>query len=131
MRRSSCRRDTAPSGEQGFLTRFTCQNVTMAQFAEWFSNHGIGPGILGEQNWLRWISDGTGLSGGWDFTLVYDPVERMALPGDQSTAAADPGGGYTIFEAMQRQLGVGLVTISETRAGYRSSIISSRKPTEQ
>jgi len=127
-RRASCRRDTAPSGEQGFLTRFTCQNVTMGQFAEWFSNHGIG--LKFWANGVTVVSDGTGLSGAWDFTLVYDPMDRMAPPPDQLPATSEPGGAYTIFEAMQRQLGLKLM--ATTKPGPVIVIDHlDRKPTEQ
>ena len=116
-RRTSCRRDTAPSGAQGFLTRYTCRNITMAEFAAWFSNRAIG---------LKSgpISDNTGLSGAWDFTLIYDPQDSFGPP------SADPSGGYTIFEAMQRQLGLKLVT---TTAPQPVMVIDhvDKKPTGQ
>jgi len=83
-RRASCLRDTAPSGAQGFMTRFRCQNITMAEFAEWFSHHAIGL-----KNGL--ISDATALSGRWDFTLVYDPGDHFGTPSpSQTEAASDP-----------------------------------------
>jgi uncharacterized protein (TIGR03435 family) len=116
-RRASCKRDTAPSGAQGFLTRFTCQNITMGEFAEWFSSHAIG---------LKYgaISDNTALSGRWDFTLAYDPEP------ERSAAASDFGGGYTIFEAMQRQLGLKLATTTKPQPVIVIDHVE-RKPTNQ
>ena len=113
-------RDTAPSGAQGFLTRFRCQSITMAEFAEWLRFHGIG---------LRFgpISDGTGLSGRWDFTLTYDPMDRPVAPASDQ---ADPSGGYTIFEAMQRQLGLKLVTTTSPQPVMVIDHLE-RKPTGQ
>ncbi len=116
-RRASCRRDTDPSGAQGFLTRYNCQNITMAEFAAWFSNRAIG---------LKAgpISDNTGLSGRWDFTLVYDPQDSFGEP------SSDPSGGYTIFEAMQRQLGLKLVTTTSPQSVMVIDRLD-KKPTEQ
>ncbi|HVN04844.1 MAG TPA: TIGR03435 family protein, partial [Bryobacteraceae bacterium] len=45
----------------------TCQNVTMAQFAELLP--GIAPGYLHTE-----VVDATGLEGGWDFTFSFSPV---------------------------------------------------------
>lgn len=123
-RRASCLRDTAPSGAQGFMTRFRCQNITMAEFAEWFSHHAIGL-----KNGL--ISDATALSGRWDFTLVYDPGDHFGTPSpSQTEAASDPSGGYTIFEAMQRQLGLKLVTTTSPQPVMVIDHLE-RKPTGQ
>ncbi|HVW10134.1 MAG TPA: TIGR03435 family protein [Bryobacteraceae bacterium] len=123
-RRASCSRDTAPSGAQGFLTRYTCQNITMAEFAAWFSNRAIG---------LKSgpISDDTGLSGRWDFTLIYDPGDSFGAPSPTlAGAASDPSGGYTIFEAMQRQLGLRLVTTTTPQPVMVIDHLE-RKPTGQ
>jgi len=116
-RRTSCRRDTAPSGAQGFQTRYTCQNITMQEFATWFSNRAIG---------LKagTISDNTALLGRWDFTLIYDPQDSFGAP------SSDPSGGYTIFEAMQRQLGLKLVTTTSPQPVMVIDHLD-RKPTGQ
>lgn len=104
-----CRRSqpgpNARPGEQAL----TCQNTSMAYFADRLQNPGTG--ISGP------VEDATGLEGGWDFTLSFNPLPQMLLngpgrggdagPGD-APIASDPGGGYTIFESIEKQLGLKL-----------------------
>ena len=66
------------------------------------------------------IVDATGIEGGWDLTLTYSqlPFQMASAPGRGGDngplapvpEAADPSGGYTIFEAMEKQLGLKLET---------------------
>jgi uncharacterized protein (TIGR03435 family) len=88
----------------------TCQNVTMALFAEQLLQ--VYPGL----NWP--VVDETGVEGGWDFTLNFSnlPLGMLNGPGRSGdtgpggvAAASDPGGGgATIFEAIEKQLGLKL-----------------------
>jgi uncharacterized protein (TIGR03435 family) len=88
----------------------TCQNVTMAQFAEMLPN--IAPGYLRTD-----VVDGTGLEGGWDFTFSFSPIGALqinnrgggdgAAPGT-SAEASDPTGAISLFDALTRQLGLKL-----------------------
>jgi uncharacterized protein (TIGR03435 family) len=89
----------------------------MQEFATWFSNRAIG---------LKagTISDNTALLGRWDFTLIYDPQDSFGAP------SSDPSGGYTIFEAMQRQLGLKLVTTTSPQPVMVIDHVD-RKPTGQ
>jgi uncharacterized protein (TIGR03435 family) len=88
-----------------------CQNATMAFFAERL--HNIAPGSI---NWP--VQDATGLAGGWDFTLAFNPLPVMFLngPGRGGDAgqgppvAPDPSGGFTIVESIEKQLGLKLET---------------------
>jgi uncharacterized protein (TIGR03435 family) len=87
---------------------FTCQNMTMAQFAEQLSM------IAG--NFVRYPAiDATGLEGGWDFTLSFNPfpISGLDISGDGrlpgGPAASDPVGVVTIFDAVEKQLGLKLV----------------------
>jgi uncharacterized protein (TIGR03435 family) len=94
----------------------TCQNTTMAQLAERLRNlpPGFGAPIL----------DSTGLAGGWDFTLTYSQFASLpnfprAAAGDSAQPgalpqASDPVGGYSLFEASEKQLGVKLEKQSRT-----------------
>ncbi len=108
--RTSCKRATAPAGSPGGSLMMTCQNITMAQFADWLSSNGIG--LSGP------VSDATGLNGAWDFSFTYTYAMPTALargvetapPGGDLPAAAEPTAGYTIFEAMEKQLGLKLET---------------------
>jgi uncharacterized protein (TIGR03435 family) len=99
----------------------TCQNVTMAQFAEMLPN--IAPGYLRTE-----VKDSTGLEGGWDFTFSFTPIgalnnarrpnaEGGAQPGGPggpggpgSVEASDPTASLSLYESISRQLGLKLDT---------------------
>jgi len=86
----------------------TCQNMTMAQFAELLPS--IAPGYLHTQ-----VIDSTGLEGGWDFTFSFSPmgVLQMNRKPNENAAngeAADPTEALSLFEALNRQLGLKLET---------------------
>ncbi len=89
----------------------TCQNITMAQFAARLQ--AIAP------TYFRYaIDDGTGLDGAWDFSLSFLPVDpnragggggRSGGPAQPLTAGViDPTGGVSIFDAVEKQLGLKL-----------------------
>lgn len=93
----------APSQAPGTRT-LVCQNATMALFAERLPD--IAQGIYS-------VRDSTGLEGGWDFTLSYSPYPAVTprepgIGGDQLPQAAEPGGGNTISQAAEKQLGLKL-----------------------
>jgi uncharacterized protein (TIGR03435 family) len=116
-----------PREKNPILSRLvTCQNMTMAQFAEKLRT--IAPGYIHTP-----VLDATGLEGGYDFTLSFSAVglTRMPVgagrggpapggpgpggpppvalaPGDPSAAASDPNGAITLFEAIEKQLGLKL-----------------------
>ena len=83
----------------------TCQNVTMAQFAEMLPN--IAPGYLRTK-----VKDMTGLDGGYDFTFSFSPVGvvRQVRPQDSEAASetSDPSMALSLFDAMEKQLGLKL-----------------------
>jgi len=107
-----------PRDKNPILARLvTCQNMTMAQFAEKLKS--IAPGYIHSP-----VLDSTGLEGGYDFTLSFTPAGMgrpgggegrggrgpepgPAAPGD-ATVASDPNGAITLFEAIERQLGLKL-----------------------
>jgi uncharacterized protein (TIGR03435 family) len=104
-----CRLGAASAGSPPGSATVTCQNATMALFAERLQS--LAPG-------LEWpVLDATGIEGAWDFTLTFSrlppAMNRPGRGGDQGVpggepAASDPGGGYTIFEAIEKQLGLKL-----------------------
>jgi uncharacterized protein (TIGR03435 family) len=114
--RSSCRFENAPAGSPPGSNSLVCQDVTMEQFADQLQ--GAGPGL----NFP--ITDSTELEGGWDFTLTYSRIPAAALAamaagpgrggGDAGIAgsplpsASEPSGALTIFEAVEKQLGLKL-----------------------
>jgi uncharacterized protein (TIGR03435 family) len=95
----------------------TCQNITMAQFAEQVQT--LAP------VYLRYpVVDGTGIEGAWDFTLTFTPVPPGQLGGGgrngggkggpapagggAAGVASDPIGGTSLFDAVEKQLGLKL-----------------------
>jgi uncharacterized protein (TIGR03435 family) len=103
MARSRCA-GSAGTGRNPALTRLiTCQNVTMAQFAE------LLPNIVG--SYFRTpVADRTGLQGAWDFSINYSPESVFRTPGAGGAAdvASTPTGALSIFEAIEQQLGLKL-----------------------
>ena len=107
--RTHCIRPNAPAGSPPGTAVITCQNITMTQFAEQLRGMGQGLNVP--------PLDATALDGNWDFTLTWNQRASMNLgparaaetgqPNDVPTAS-DPSGGYTIFEAVDKQLGLKL-----------------------
>ena len=91
----------------------TCQNMTMAQFADLLQK--IAPGYIHSP-----VLDATGLEGAWDFTLSFSGANLLqsAAPsrgGDASPqppggapTASDPNGAVSLFDAVSKQLGLKL-----------------------
>jgi uncharacterized protein (TIGR03435 family) len=89
-----------------------CQNVTMAQFAERLQT--IAP------SYLRYpVLNASGIEGAWDFTLTFSAVDpnRLAGGGGRKGPApaagpapgpGDPVGGVSLFDAIEKQLGLKL-----------------------
>ncbi len=103
--RISCK--TARAGE---ITTITCQNLTMALLADRLRSWGIGLMSLP-------VADATGLQDGWDFSLSFNSwagngPSRREPGGDNTQAnslsASDPSGALTLFEALEKQLGLKL-----------------------
>jgi uncharacterized protein (TIGR03435 family) len=106
-----CRNANAPPGSPPGSRTLTCQNVTMALFAERLQNAVQG---------LGWpVRDATELAGSWDLSFTFSarsmpiapPPPRMGDAGPTGApvpTASDPTGTYTIFEAIEKQLGLKL-----------------------
>ena len=108
-----------PRDKNPMLSRLvTCQNMTMAQFAEKLQS--IAPGYIHTP-----VLDATGLEGSWDFTLSFSPAgmdqfitsqgaggrgggEAPRQPIGATAEASDPSGAITLFEAIEKQLGLKL-----------------------
>ena len=97
----------------------TCQNMTMAQFAENLPR--IASGYVGGSS----VLDATGIEGAFDFTINFSGAGIVnnggggrggvaeaggAGGGPGAGQAADPGGGITLQEALEKQLGLKLET---------------------
>ena len=86
----------------------TCQNMTMAQFAELLPQ--IANGYVHSA-----VVDATGLEGAYDFTFSFSPIGALqAISGGRggegggSDAASDPSGAISLPDALSRQLGLKL-----------------------
>jgi len=125
--RAGCKNSTAPTGSPGGPRLMTCKNMTMAQFADYLSYNGNG--INGP------VSDDTALDGAWDFVLNFNNAGLMAAlgasgaqPGD-GQSAAEPTAGYTMLEAMEKQLGLKLESVKRPQPVYVIDHLE-EKPTE-
>jgi uncharacterized protein (TIGR03435 family) len=110
--RTRCKNTPAPASAAPGSQVITCQNITMEQFADRLQNMAPGTGL----NWP--VLDATGIEGSWDFTLTFSRMAGMMMapgrggdagqPGGGMPAASNPMGGYTLFEAVEKQLGLKL-----------------------
>jgi uncharacterized protein (TIGR03435 family) len=108
--RTSCKYANAAPGTPPGSQVFTCQNITMAQFADRLQN------MAPELSWP--VVDATEIEGGWDFSLTYSRNAGMMFGGGRGgdagsaeggmPAATEPTGVLNIFEAMEKQLGLKL-----------------------
>jgi len=80
---------------------YTCRNTTMAQFA------GRLPSVAQAYFTLPLV-DLTGLEGAYDFTLRWTPRNRRSdnRGPDVNAPASTPPGGLTVFEAIEKELGL-------------------------
>jgi uncharacterized protein (TIGR03435 family) len=103
--------DGRPRATNSALSRvMVCQNVTMTQFAAQLQP--MAPGYLQSP-----VLDTTELEGGWDFTLSFSPAGMAEMGGGRRggdggapavSEASDPGGALSLFDAIEKQLGLKL-----------------------
>ena len=93
----------------GFHGRF--QNFTMAEFAQYLINY-----VTPEDELTHYVTDKTGLTGMYDFTLKFDADQRSVRLSPQVQAAlgpqddSEPGSGLpNVFKAVEQQLGLKLM----------------------
>ncbi len=114
-RRSSCKNSNAPPPAPPGSRVLSCTNVSMDQFVERFQ--GMGPDF----NWP--VANQTGLEGAWDITLTFNQRALFngmmggrggrgsaadAGPEAGAPAASLPDDAVSIFEAVEKQLGLKL-----------------------
>jgi len=111
--RTGCKEGPGPDGKDPrianpILSRLlTCQNMTMAQFADQLPN--LANGYAHVQ-----VLDATGLADAYDFTISFSAVGLLrGLPGQPppapgANAASDPSGAVSLPEAVSKQLGLKL-----------------------
>ena len=85
---------------------YSCRNSTMGQFADRLPGSAVGY-LSGHP-----MVDLTGLTGSYDFDITWSPPGRVygrgGLPEGGATTAAAPSGALTVFEAIDKQLGLKL-----------------------
>ena len=120
--RTKCKLEDAPvrsiPGGRPLTDRVvTCQNVTMAQFADELQMMSV----YAETPYIAFpVLDGTHLDGAWDFTLTFNPTPPNRGRGVANTTsdglrvgtpvASDPAGSTSLFDALEKQLGLKLQT---------------------
>jgi len=109
--RSGCKPDpNAPKPTANINTMISCKNTTMADLA-------VNLQQMANAYMDHPVVDATGLAGGWDFLVGWTPKAMMqptppsptSSQGNSVTEAAVPDG-ITVFDAVERQLGLKLVT---------------------
>jgi uncharacterized protein (TIGR03435 family) len=119
LSRTRCKEGPGPDGKDPRTTSpvlnrlLTCQNMTMAQIGDELQR--VAAGYIYSP-----VLDGTGVKGSWDFTLSFssaDLTQARAAGGaagstapsaDSSSTASDPSGAVSLFDAVNRQLGLKL-----------------------
>jgi uncharacterized protein (TIGR03435 family) len=109
--RTWCKQIPASPGTPPGTQVLSCQNATLTEFAERLQ--GFSPELNSP------VMDATGVEGRWDLTLSF--MQNFGgmmggpgrggdggLPGGDLAAASDPTGGITIFQAIEKQLGLKL-----------------------
>jgi len=106
--RSGCRPDpNAPKPAANINAMISCKNTTMADMA-------LNIAQMANAYIDHPIVDATGLTGGWNFFIGWTPKALMqpapgaAQNGGQTAEAAVPDG-ITVFDALEKQLGLKLV----------------------
>jgi uncharacterized protein (TIGR03435 family) len=110
--RTGCKGKLVVDPSEGISSIITCQNVTMAQFAEQLL--GLSP-----DHFHYPVLDATKIVGAWDFTLTTAPSRAgMGSRGGAAPAppagggvqgvASDPAGDVPLFDAIEKQLGLKL-----------------------
>lgn len=86
---------TDPRDANPLLGRLlTCRNTSMSQLA-YLLFRGMASGYVASP-----VTDGTGLEGGWDFTLSF------SAPGQIPKGDVDPNGAISLPDAMEKQIGI-------------------------
>jgi uncharacterized protein (TIGR03435 family) len=126
--RTSCKEGPAPAAKdprdsRPALSRLvTCQNITMADFADRLQ--GLAPGYVHAP-----VENATGIDGAWDLTVNFSPLNvlqgggqgRGGVPGAGAAAggaltAPDPSGALSLPDALEKQLGLKLETKKRSMA---------------
>jgi uncharacterized protein (TIGR03435 family) len=100
--RTSCKTGPAPLTSNlasGAMKITTCLNIAMADFADGLQR--IAVGYVDTP-----VFDATGLTGSFDFTLIYSPATAVRIApaaNGADPAAADPNGAISLLDALNQQ----------------------------
>jgi uncharacterized protein (TIGR03435 family) len=109
--RTDCKPDAnAPKPAMNVQVMISCKNTTMAELAQFLQQRA---GAYIDHP----IVDATGLQGGWNFLIGWTPKALLQAPPAPNPnqppgtvlEASDPGGGISVFDAVQKELGLKLV----------------------
>lgn len=103
--RTKCKESAAPvpTADGAPQRMIVCTNISMSEFATQL--HGMAPGYAN-----RPVVDLTGLQGAFDFTLVYSRPDVVRRSLRASAELTEPSGAISLFEAMEKQLGLKMQT---------------------
>ncbi len=126
--RTRCKEGPGPDGKDPRLASpvlnrlVTCQNMTLAQIGDELQR--VAGGYI-----YNTVLDATGIKGSYDFTLSFSSADKiLPTPGD-SVNGSDPNGALSLFDAVNRQLGLKL---EKTKRPYPVLVIDhiEETPTE-
>jgi len=106
--RSGCKPDNSvPKPVPNMGPMIGCKNTTMAELADNLAR-------MANAYIDHPIVDATGLQGGWDFAVGWTPRGMLQAAPNPNQApgtmeAADPSGGISVFDAVEKELGLKLV----------------------
>ncbi len=107
--RTKCFEGPGPDGKDPRVSNpllsmlVTCQNITMPEFVQQL------PGLSGGYLRNQVVVDASGIEGAFDFTLSFSaPPAQAAMGAAVGQAVASDPGGLTLFDALEKQLGVKL-----------------------
>jgi uncharacterized protein (TIGR03435 family) len=116
LSRTRCKEGPGPDGKDPrvaspVLNRLiSCQNMTTAQISDELQR--LAAGYIYSP-----VLDATGIQGSWDFTLSFSSADQLArgagsgapsTDGSAAPTASDPSGAVSLFDAVNRQLGLKL-----------------------
>jgi uncharacterized protein (TIGR03435 family) len=126
--RTRCKEGPGPDGKDPRIASpvlnrlITCQNMTLAQIGDELQR--VAGGYI-----YNTVVDGTGLKGSYDFTLSFSSADRMLPTAGDAANSAEPNGALSLFDAVNRQLGLKL---EKTKRPYPVLVIDhiDETPTE-
>jgi uncharacterized protein (TIGR03435 family) len=105
--RTRCKEGPGPDGKDPRTTSpilnrlITCQNMTIAQIGDELQR--VANGYI-----YNTVIDGTGIKGSYDFTLSFSSSDKVLPTTGDAAVGADPNGAVSVFDAVNRQLGLKL-----------------------